>query len=400
MKPTDCDVAIVGAGVVGLATAAVLSDSGFEVVVLESSQVSSWEENRYDLRVNSINLASQAFLDSLEVWPRTVAKRVSRFDHIKVWSSIGGRIEFKAAEIEQPYLGHIVESSALIASLLETLEDKAQVSVLAGTHPKSISHGHGRVTVALSDNGEICCRLLVGADGANSIVRELLGIQTDIASYEQTAIVAKIDVSISKSSQAIQVFLPTGPLAFLPLADGTYSIVWSAERGYAQNLLAMSSTEFEENLASAVNYYFGQTRLVSEKVSFDLTNLRVNSYIGERAVLAGDAAHVIHPLAGMGVNLGLMDAAALGEVFQNDGSDPFNQSRLRRYERWRKSSNIPVGHLMDGFDRSFRHSSKLLQTGLGAGMTVVNRTHSIKQKIIRLACGLSGDQPKRAEFCA
>lgn len=400
MSEIDYDIVVVGAGAVGLAYVAAVKDSGYRLLVLESGALPQTDKHHYDLRVNTINLASEAFLDSIGVWQPMVSKRVSPFDRIEVWDSAGGRIQFLASEIGERHLGHVVESSVLTTSLLEAIQDQKNVTLISETKLQSVVQEPDRACLYLASGEHISCRLVVGADGGNSTVRETGEFSVAQRSYNQSALVAQVKVSIPQAQVAFQAFLPTGPLAFLPLADGTFSIVWSCEQTFAEDLINLPQSEFEQQLSASIDHRLGDTQVISRIVSFDLRKLEVDSYFLGRTVLLGDAAHIIHPLAGMGVNLGLMDAAVLSEVLTEgefkSGRDPAQFLRLRKYERWRKSANIPTGLIMDGFDFGFRHPSKLVQGILGAGLTATNRVAFAKQEIIRLACGLSGDLPSCA----
>lgn len=400
MSEIDYDIVVVGAGAVGLAFVAAVKDSGYRLLVLESGALSQLDNSHYDLRVNTLNLASETCLNSLRVWQPMVDKRVSSFDRIEVWDSAGGRIQFLASEIGEHHLGHVVESSVLTTSLLEAIENHENVTTKTGVQLQSVLQQPDRVCLYLASGERITCRLVVGADGGESTVRESGEFSVSQRSYNQKALVAQIEASDSITQTALQAFLPTGPLAFLPLADGTFSIVWSCEQSFAENLLNLSQSEFEQQLSVAIDHRLGDVRVMSQIVSFELRKLEAEPYFLGRTVLVGDAAHIIHPLAGMGVNLGLMDAAALSEVLTegkfDPECDPAQHLRLRKYERWRKSVNVPTGFIMDGFDFGFRTPSKLVQGILGVGLTATNRIAFAKQEIIRLACGLSGDLPSIA----
>ncbi len=401
MKQFDYDIVIVGAGAVGLAFAAAMRESEQRILILESSDLPKFDNSGYDLRVNTLNLASQAFLAALGVWPRIVAKRLSSFDCIRVWDAAGGRIAFHADEIGESHLGHVVESTALTASLMEMIEFQDNVSLQSNIQLQSIHQDADQALVTLHNGEQLRCRLVVGADGGNSTVRQAVAIDWSESSYNQVAVVARVKVSEPQEMTALQAFLPTGPLAFLPLADGSYSIVWSLADSISEQILSLPKAEFECRLAESIDFQLGDTHLASQIVSFKLRKLQAQSYLSDRTVLAGDAAHIIHPLAGMGVNLGLMDAAVLGEVLLAPGVDLGCESTrfaaLRRYERWRKSANVPTGLIMDGFDQGFRHPSKLVQGILGMGLSLTNRIDFVKQEIIRVACGLRGDLPSLAK---
>lgn len=397
MSSPEYDIVVVGGGIAGLAFACAMKDSGLRILVLEAGEVPVYDPDTYDIRVNSINLGSQAFLDALGVWERIEAKRATPFSEIRVWDSNGSNVDFHAEDIEKSELGYIVENNVLTTSLLEALEQSSNIQLKTGMKLCSVESESDIVWIGTVQSAQISCYLVVGADGGNSMVRQLTGIQiADQKSYNQRGIVAQVQATEATNGVSYQKFLPTGPLAFLPLSDGSFSIVWSCITERALELESMDAREFEQELAQAFDDRLGEFRLLSRRVSFELRKLRTESYFKDRAVLIGDAAHVIHPLAGMGANLGLMDAAALFEVlkpFARKGSDPWNYQSLRRYERWRKSVNSPTISLMDGFDWGFRNSSEKVRSLLGLGFSLTNQTRIAKEAIIRLACGLAGDIP-------
>ena len=398
MNKPDYDIIVVGGGLVGLAFACAMKDSGFRILVLEAGEFPTRDPDVFDIRVNSINLGSQAFLDAMGVWEHAVAKRVAPFHEIRVWDRNGSRVEFRAEDIDEGELGHIVENNVLTTSLLEGIERASNIQLKAREKLKSMENESDVVWISTEQQNRYSCYLVVGADGGDSVVRELAGIQVaDKKSYGQRGIVAQVQATEPTTGVSYQKFLPTGPLAFLPLSDGSFSIVWSCINERAQELESMETDAFEQELAHASDFRLGEFKLLSRRASFELSKLRTESYFNGRAVLIGDSAHVIHPLAGMGANLGLMDAAALYEVLtpvRNEGSDPWDYQSLRKFERWRKSVNSPAISLMDGFDWGFRNSSERLQSLLGLGFSLTNQTKIAKEAIIRFACGLAGDIPE------
>ena len=396
----DFDIVVVGAGLVGLAFACSMKDSGYRILIVEAGNPPMYDGSQFDVRVNSINLSSEGYLDALGVWSLASEKRVTPFHSIKVWDSIGGGIEFHADEIGEQYLGHIVESNVLTTSLMERIDGAENIEKMFDAQLEFVQAESNHVCVKIHNREPLTSCLVVGADGGNSMVRKMAGIACIEEPYNQRAIVAQIEVSEPIPGTAFQRFLPTGPLALLPLTDDSYSIVWSCSFDRVEELEKCEAREFEEQLERCLDYRFGEVRLMSGRVAFNLRKLQVTSYFSGRTVLLGDAAHVIHPLAGMGANLGLMDAAALYDVLSSSSSpedDPWNYSSMRKYERWRKSANIPVINLMDGFDKGFRTSSQAMRMMLGLGLTFTNRLNIAKRKIIRLACGISGDIPNIAK---
>lgn len=398
-RQPDFDIVVVGAGLVGLAFACAMKNSSCRVLVIDAGEPPKFDDQNIDIRVNSIHLASQAFLDYLGVWSIAVEKRACPFRVIQVWNSTGGFIEFSAKEVDQTHLGHIVEQNALTSSLAARIKDVSNVELKFNAALASISEQTDRIRLHLENGLQISCRLIVGADGGNSVVRRLSKIPITEESYRQKAIVAQVEASEPKREIAYQKFLTSGPLAFLPLTDGTYSIVWSCSEQRASELRDLDDEAFGSELSEAFDYRLGDFSLISRRVSFDLRKLRAHAYFKGRVVLVGDSAHVIHPLAGMGANLGLMDAAALYQILTAHGKESLCDHRmLRRYERWRKSANHPVMTLMDALNSGFGRSSDALRGFLGTGLTLTNQVQIAKRTLIRYACGVSGDLPETAKI--
>jgi 2-octaprenylphenol hydroxylase len=319
-----------------------------------------------------------------------------RIWHERVSPVSKGALVFDAADVGEPNLGFIVENRVLQAALLDAFV--AAGGQISAAQMTGLHVGTESVTVETT-NGPLAARLVVGADGAQSAVREVVGLTADSSDYHQAAVVATVATDRSHDKTAWQRFMRNGTLAFLPLADGTSSIVWSADDELAAALLGASSTEFALHLDQASDHALGATRLVSERASFSLRRLAAHHYAAQRVALIGDAAHVVHPLAGQGVNLGLLDAAALAELLldaRGEREDPGALRVLRQYERWRKSQVAFMSAAIDGFDRFLAHGtgpvSRLAQKGLGW----VNRSHELKRFFISRALGTAGELPRVA----
>jgi 2-octaprenylphenol hydroxylase len=281
-------------------------------------------------------------------------------------------------------------------ALLEAAESAGATVIEAGFSGLTI--GEDEVHVETT-SGVLKTRLIIGADGAQSAVRAAVGLTTETSGYQQTAIVANVVTSRPHENTAWQRFRRTGTLAFLPLSDGTSSIVWSADDDLAANLMAASSDEFARQLDDASDGALGETRLVSERASFPLRRLAAHHYVAHRCALIGDAAHVVHPLAGQGVNLGLLDAAALVELLgsaRREREDPGALRVLRRYERWRKTEAQMMSTAIDTFDRLLAHGTGPLARVAQKGLGLVNRSQELKRVFIRRALGVAGELPASA----
>ena len=404
------DVLVIGGGPVGASMGALLAQSvgrgagaPFRVAILEPSrpQVPA-EDSRIDPRVVAVSRSSERILQAAGAWARISVTRLSAYEHMRIWHesvapSSAGALVFDAATVGEPNLGYIIENRVLQAALLDAFA--AAGGVIEAAQFESLQIGAGSVSVQTS-SGKLAARLVVGADGAQSSVRQAVGLTADASDYRQTAIVATVATERPHEKTAWQRFMRDGTLAFLPLADGTVSIVWSADNDVAAVLLSASPTDFVAELDRASDGALGMTRLVSERASFPLRRLAAHHYVAQRVALIGDAAHVVHPLAGQGVNLGLLDAAALAQLLLDarlEREDPGALRVLRQYERWRKSEVAFMSTAIDAFDRFLAHGrgplSKLAQRGLG----LVNRSQELKRFFIARALGSEGELPRVAQ---
>lgn len=392
------DVLIIGGGMVGLTLACALGDSSLRVAVVEKFIPDELEPDAdYDLRVSAISRSSQQVFENLGVWPGILKRRCCAYEHMHVWDAEGtGEIHFDAADIGVSCLGHIIENRVVQLALLERLKQFHNIELISGSAVVEIDYNEKQSRVLLDDNRALTGRLLVGADGANSRVRETVGIDIDIAAYEQQGIVSVVQPELHHQHTAWQHFLPTGPLAFLPLADGHCSIVWSADSAQAERLLELDDESFQHELAQAFGHRLGDIKHVGPRAAFPLKRRHANAYIREGLALVGDAAHTIHPLAGQGANLGLMDAACLAEVIQDAARvrrDFGSHAVLRRYERWRRGENLLMMYSMSGFKNLFGNDNPVISGIRNVGLSLVQKAQPVKNLFIRRAMGLEGDLP-------
>jgi 2-octaprenylphenol hydroxylase len=402
------DVAIVGGGPVGACAAALLArgaaggSGALRVALLEPGAPAPLPADApLEARVVALSRASEHILTRAGAWPRIRGPRLSPYERMRIWhesvaADSAQALVFDAADAGEPNLGFIAENRLLQTALLGAFTDAgghlepAQLSALEITDAGVNLITSGRVLTA---------RLVVGADGAQSTVRRAAGLTAELSDYRQTAIVASVATARPHQATAWQRFMHDGTLAFLPLADGTSSLVWSADDDLAAQLLGATASGFAQQLDRASDLALGSTRLVSERTSFPLRRLAAQRYVAQRVALVGDAAHVVHPLAGQGVNLGLMDAAALAQLVlaaAGEGEDPGALGVLRAYERWRKSEVALMSTAIDAFDRLLAHGSGPLARVAQRGLSWVNRSQELRRFFIRRALGMSGELPQAA----
>jgi 2-octaprenylphenol hydroxylase len=397
------DIVIVGGGIVGSALAAACVGQGLAIAVLEARPPArTWPPDTIDARVSALNRASQRILSRLGAWERIAELGVSPYLEMLVWDAVGGgRIHFDSADLGEPNLGHIVENRVIQLALWEQLEQAQGVELVSPARITDLSLSDERAEVTLHDGRQLTARLLVGADGRDSLVRELAGIGTKGWEYDQQAIVAQIRTERPHAATARQRFLPTGPLALLPLSDGRCSIVWSATESRATELLALSDEAFAEALTEASDACLGRILEVGPRVAFSLRLQHAEAYCQPRLALVGDAAHALHPLAGQGLNLGLLDAAELAAAIawaKGRGRDIGALATLRRYERARRGDNWLMLAAMDGLKRLFSNDLPLLPTVRSLGLTLVDRAPPVKGHFTAAALGLTGERPALARL--
>jgi len=388
----EFDVAIVGGGLVGLSLAALLGRAGIQVALLEANEpVRQWPEDSIDLRVYAITRASQRLFSEVGAW-EAMQRRAGPFRDMRVWDAGGsGDIHFDSAEVGEPCLGHILEARVIEAALLDSIAGLPAVYRYCPALVKGFTDCGDLQRVELEDGTLLAARLLVGADGKNSRVRDHAGIHAQVSDYGQQALVAVVTTERPHAETAWQRFLPTGPLAFLPLFDGRCSIVWSATSTEAQRLVQLDDAAFCEALGEAFGFRLGKGLDCGERVLFPLLRQSAQHYVRPRIALVGDAAHVIHPLAGQGVNLGLKDARELADTLltaQAQGRDVGALSVLRRYERARKGDNLLMMSLMDAFKQLFGTPAAPLRWARNAGLNLIDAAPALKNQIMRSAMGL------------
>ncbi len=395
------DVIIVGGGIVGSTLACILLQHGMKIAVIEAQTPIAETAKNIDLRVYALTRASEQIFRYIHAWQNMEKQRVSPFQQMHVWDAEGlGEIHFDSAEIMQPTLGYIVEQNVIQTGLAQCLDEFKNLTVYQPAQVQKFEVTDTSVTVTLNDQQTLTSQLLVGAEGANSPIRTLAGINYHLYDYAQQAVVATVTTEYSHQATAWQRFLPTGPLAFLPLSNEYQcSIVWSADTVVAQRLANLEKIEFQQALGEAFAFKLGDITDISVRNIFPLKRRHAFHYVKPRIAIIGDAAHTIHPLAGQGVNLGLLDAATLGEVVvdtYNQQLDVGHYKYLRRYERQRKGNNLVTMAAMDGFKYLFGQRPPSLTWLRNVGMALTNQLPPIKRHLIEQAMGLTGNLPRIA----
>ena len=396
-RPQSFEIVVVGAGPVGLLFAVqIMRDprcSDFRLRIVDARSPAPWSADQIDARVYALSRESQQLLGP--AWAEVAARRISPYRRMKVFegaSPVAGReVCFDAADIGEPNLGHIVEDSLIRSVLLDELgAHGAELEFGAGVD--SLDRQNGRIVLGMNDGSTIGADLVVGADGTDSHIRSAAGIEIVDKDYRQTAIVAHVQSEQPHADTAWQRFLDDGPLAFLPLSDGRSSIVWTLPRGLADRLLALDDEAFIAELQTASAGVLGELGPVSRRFSFRLCLRHARRYARSGIVLVGDAAHVVHPLAGQGMNLGLRDAARLGDTLlsaRDAGEYPADERVLRRYERKQKTHNLVMQLAFDALNEVFgRRFPPAMVPLRQAGMAAIECSAPAKRLLMRRAMGL------------
>lgn len=395
------DVIIAGGGLNGPALALALARAGLRVAIADAQRAEARAAADFDGRAYALAVGSKRLLSAIGVWPR-VADLAQPILQVKASDGRPGEgpapffLDFQAAEIEEGPLGYMVEDRHLYAAFLAEMASTPQLSHLPETSVTGQDPGPAGMVVSLSDGRQIVGRVLAGCDGRGSACALRAGIGRTGWRYGQTAIVCAVDHDRPHHGTAQQFFMPSGPLAILPLPGNRSSIVWSETEANARAIMALDDEDFLAVLRPRFGDHLGAIRLAGPRFTYPLSLSLAESYVGQRLALVGDAAHGVHPIAGQGLNLGLRDVAALAEVLvlaHRRGEDIGAVDVLERYQRWRRFDSTALALGMDAVNRLFSNDSPALRLGRDLGLGVVGALPWLRRAFIRQAAGLSAGSP-------
>ncbi|RYY01335.1 MAG: 2-octaprenyl-3-methyl-6-methoxy-1,4-benzoquinol hydroxylase [Gammaproteobacteria bacterium] len=400
MDTQEFDIAIVGAGLVGASLACAIAQQdhaqALRIALIEAGEGTHYfDGENFDPRVVALTQASQNLLSHVGVWDEVLQTRACAYRDMHVWDGEGtAEIHFNCADVRASHLGHITENSVIVNVLRKKIAQYSQITLIQPARISALKNANG-VELELDNGNKIYASLLIAADGSQSSVRDLAEFETREWDYGHKAIITTVQTELPHQATAWQRFMRSGPLAFLPLPDvnGKHfcSIVWSAKIELADELMQLNDADFCARLGFSFEHKLGNIIHAAERIAIPLRQRHAKTYIQPHIVLVGDAAHNIHPLAGQGVNLGLLDVAALSQEIERalERKIPLNDfSILRRYQRQRLTSNLTMMGAMEGFKRLFGSESLMLTWLRNSGMRQLNSLTELKKIIIKTAMGL------------
>jgi 3-demethoxyubiquinol 3-hydroxylase len=385
------DVIVVGGGVVGAASALALADAGLEVTLVEGREPAPWQPAKPDLRVYAFAPDNAQLLQALGVWPAVQSARACAYRRMRVWDAAGGEeLRFDADRLGREQLGWIIENDLLVDRLWAALP-AAGVQLCCPARVEALETDADGVRLRLDDGRRLEARLAVAADGAESTLRHLAGLQVTRRDYGQRGVVAYVDSEKDNEATAWQRFLPTGPLAVLPAGRHRSSIVWTLPDAEAERVLALDEAAFGQELTRAFGARLGAMTLASRRAAFPLRRQLASAYVAGRVLALGDAAHVVHPLAGQGVNLGLRDVAALRDSVRaalQRRQDWASPHRLQRWARERRSDDTVSAYGFDVINKVFSNDEMHLTLARGRALGCVGRWPPVVSALWKRAAGL------------
>ncbi len=390
------ELAVVGGGLNGLTLGIACASAGLRVAVIDREDPATMLGARFDGRTSAIAFGSMRVLDGIGVWP-LVAGRAEAIREIRVADNSAPLfLHYDHREIGDEPLGWIVENRDLRRALHARAEQLANLELLAPMKVESASYG-ASATLTLADGGTVRAELIAAADGKNSPLREAAGIRSVKWLYPQIGIVATVRHARPHRGVAVEHFLPAGPFAILPMTDNRSSIVWTERADLAPKLLALHDAAFHRELGARFGDFLGDIAVEGPRWSYPVSFLHAETYVAPRLVLVGEAAHVIHPIAGQGLNMGIRDTAALAECLVDGrrlGLDLGDATLLARYERWRRFDNVALAAVTDGLNRLFSNAMPPVKLARDLGLAAVGQVPPLKRFFMRHAMGIVGELPR------
>jgi 2-octaprenyl-6-methoxyphenol hydroxylase len=400
------DIIVIGAALNGLAAALALAGNHvkrpLDVVVVDVKDPRAFSSNAFDGRASAITAAARRMFESLGIW-QEVSQHAQAMGEIIVTDSAipgGARpvlLQFGAEDMKGGPSSHMIENRFLYGAMLAEAEKSSHIRFCVGQAVQHYHFGPGLAAVTLADGTQLRASLIVAADGRNSPAREAAGIKLIGWPYDQMGLVATVEHELAHNGRAEEHFTPSGPFAILPLPGSRSSLVWSERTEAAQRMLALPMQEFEQELKLRFGDHLGEVKLISGRHGYPLAMYLAETFTAPRLALVGDAAHVLHPLAGLGFNLGLRDVAALADCIHDAASlglDIGSEAVLDRYTQWRRFDTVATGAMMDGMNRLFANTNPVLTLLRRAGLLAVNRMGGLKSMFVSEAAGASGNLPR------
>ncbi|HEV8027933.1 MAG TPA: UbiH/UbiF/VisC/COQ6 family ubiquinone biosynthesis hydroxylase [Stellaceae bacterium] len=391
------ELIVVGGGLTGLTLGIACAGAGVEVAVIDRESPATMLAEPFDGRTTAIAHGSQQVLEAIGLW-RRVAEGAEPIREIRV--ADGGSplfLHYDHRELGDAPLGYIVENRKLRQALMAEAASLPRLRHLAPAAVERVEREEARAVAHLADGGRVTGALVAACDGARSPLRGAAGIKTIAWNYPQVSIVCTVRHALPHRGVAVEHFLPGGPFAILPMTGNRSSIVWTESAALAPALLALDEADFMQELGRRFGDYLGALALEGPRWSHPLSLLHAERYAAPRLALVGDSAHVIHPIAGQGFNLGIRDVAVLAELIVDArrlGLDIGGALLLERYERWRRFDNVMLAAVTDGLNRLFSNALPGITLARDLGLAAVDRLPPVKRFLMRHAMGVIGDLPR------